>query len=174
MKLTTRGFTQINRVGQALPDNAPAKGHLAAFTLIELLVVVLIIGILAAVAVPQYQKAVEKSRAMECVMGVETMAKALELYYLEKGTSFTRNEFVEGSPIDLSVYDIFGSGTKCGFDADYTFVAAFPNNHYYSLEIGYQDGKRDRKKCYGEDTEMGAYICKSFIPLGWEFDPSGQ
>ncbi len=80
-----RGFTQIKRVGQALPDNAPAKGHLAAFTLIELLVVVLIIGILAAVAVPQYQKTVEKARIAEAVTLLNAMDKAQQVCVLEQG-----------------------------------------------------------------------------------------
>ena len=55
------------------------------FTLIELLVVVLIIGILAAVAVPQYQKAVEKSRVVEAKTILKTLVNALELQTLETG-----------------------------------------------------------------------------------------
>ncbi len=55
------------------------------FTLIELLVVVLIIGILAAVAVPQYQVAVEKSRMAEALVILKKAQQTRVLDYFEKG-----------------------------------------------------------------------------------------
>lgn len=60
-----------------------------AFTLIELLVVVLIIGILAAVALPQYQKAVYKSRTVEAVVVLSALATAQEVFFLNHGSYTT-------------------------------------------------------------------------------------
>ena len=59
------------------------------FTLIELLVVVLIIGILAAIALPQYMKAVEKSRASEALTLLGNLANAEHIYNMSQGSYTT-------------------------------------------------------------------------------------
>lgn len=103
------------------------QGWRVGFTLIELLVVVLIIGILSAIAIPQYQKAVWKSRATQSLVLVKNLANAQEAYFLENGTYATKfNELV----FDFDVLPDKTQGTAAVSSND-----AFRNNDMLQLVV---------------------------------------
>ncbi len=56
------------------------------FTLVELMIVVIIVGILAAVAIPMYQGATERAKASEAVAALGTIRGAMRVFYAEHGT----------------------------------------------------------------------------------------
>jgi prepilin-type N-terminal cleavage/methylation domain-containing protein len=66
-----------------------ARNPEGGFTLIELLVVVLIIGILAAIAIPQYFKVVEKGKAAEALTTLDSIRGAEERYLANTGNYCT-------------------------------------------------------------------------------------
>ncbi len=78
------------------------------FTLIELLVVVLIIGILAAIALPQYTKAVERSRMAEAVQVLGDLATAESIEFMQN------NAFL----------DVPAANSKFGGDVEVVIPAA--------------------------------------------------
>ena len=87
-------------------ESYPLSFKRSGFTLIELLVVVLIIGILAAIALPQYEKTVERARAAEAMQMVASIARANEVYKLANGSYTT----------DISLLDIQVPGTDTSFN----------------------------------------------------------
>ena len=104
-----------------LSENA-AQGIMGGFTLIELLVVVLIIGILAAIALPQYQKAVEKSKWVQAKIVLNSLKKTQDLCFLATGKTGTFDydckkdnlfDMLDGDFPELEVVNKYGSNFRC-------------------------------------------------------------
>ncbi len=89
------------------------KNIKSGFTLLELLVAVLIIGILAAIALPQYRKSVAKAELAQIVMATKSIKSASERYYLVNGeypNNINNLDVTVGSNINCGV---FSSSVYC-------------------------------------------------------------
>lgn len=103
------------------------------FTLIELLVVVLIIAILSALALPQYVKTVEKTRAAEALLNLKALADSANRYWLaNNGDYFNMCDDRKNAPPRRSQ------------DADFIVSYALRNtpDRNYSLDIDVPDDSR--------------------------------
>lgn len=87
-------FLYTSKTQQKVPSGSPSKG----FTLIELLVVVLIIGILSAIGISQYRKAVDRSRVSEIFLLGAHVRRAQQVYFLANGAYTT-----DATQLDLEV-----------------------------------------------------------------------
>ena len=111
------------------------------FTLVELLVVVLIIGILAAVAVPQYKKAVIKANLAEFQVKANTYMKAIALFRLQEydfqtnWAVFTGEDSLSGNntkvALDMEFSVLKNEGIYSWTDAGKYWVACNNINHCY-------------------------------------------
>ena len=156
------------------------------FTLIELLVVVLIIGILSAVALPQYQKAVAKTRTVEAVLTMKALADAEELYHLANG-KYT----ADLSELDVQVLNNNDFYTYSCYDGAFSSCLAKPKKDGYPAiefvltkdlrwwETAYANKKwcqiLDAKDVLSSSGKQKAInICKTFGPQDQNPDFGGK
>ena len=166
------------------------KNTRRGFTLIELLVVVLIIGVLAAVAVPQYQKAVEKSRLTEALQNIKAIQTCFDLYKLEHGLPSQDEDGVSladmNCPVEANLGEWHGEddeqypeayvskyfeyhGPGCSSVGCFAEISPIPS-YAYTLVM---DSDRSENTCWTQDTDLGRYICKSIEKQGWAYMDEG-
>lgn len=159
------------------------------FTLIELLVVVLIIGILSAVALPQYTKAVEKSRMAQAFSLFQPLRQVVDAYVLAAG--YSRVELV-GHPsgvasaeLDVDVeklancqsgedrchgkdfsYDVWCAGSSCYI----SICREKSDEQTYCLFNEKEQSTSAWSKSCAFETDEGYAICKSLESQGWELE----
>ncbi len=125
---------------------------------------VLIIGILAAVAVPQYQKAVVKSRLAAIKPLVESMAQAAELYTLTHGTypaSFTDLDISIPQPVRTEQEHAYYPWGQCTINKDLSqeFISCHDTTAYVYYARYHKTNWQVSRAC-GGDNDLSYQVCQ--------------
>ena len=99
----------------------------SAFTLVEIMIVVAIIGLLAAIAIPNFVKARDASQANACVNNLRQIDSAKQQWALEQ------NQTASGSPVATDIQPYLGRGANgvlpyCPIDTTRTFANSYTIN----------------------------------------------
>ncbi len=132
------------------------------FTLIELLVVVLIIGILSAVALPQYQKAVLKSKVAAALPRVAAMETAQKEYKMANG-SYTSD--LSALSIDTGIWSCNASENADQQFCQFRVVEQGNSINVVGWELWFPEKSYYRIYCIGYKNTLGDAICKEYGTL---------
>ncbi len=143
-----------SRITNFRDDRPLYYNGIKAFTLIELLVVVLIIGILAAVALPKYEMAVMRSRYATLKANVNALLDAEKIYYLSNG-EYTND--MEALSIDLTGCTLSSDKRTCTYPWGYCMLDAASN----SKRVHCQDttNLQNAYVHYWERPQFGSAAC---------------
>ena len=118
-------FQNTTRFPLTTCGNDVARGYLRGFTLIELLVVVLVIGILSAIALPQYQKAVARARFATVKATVRALSDAQKTYFMANGEFASRLDELD---IQVPKGTVSGSGSQMNYSWGACYLACDSDN----------------------------------------------
>ena len=146
------------------------------FTLIELLVVVLIIGILSAIALPQYTAAVEKARVTEALTNIKYVQDQMKIRYMECGEDCLHDvqdylELSGGTWKDVKTYEtdhFTYSFSPAGVGEVY--ASSKKGGYGFGIETGFADILEGKNKVCVTYSDLGYKICKSLESQGYSLE----